>query len=339
MKKVIPWFITLVTVSIVMIILFIPACTLSPRGISVLDGDYASPEFLEAQFTSSSGLVLFFTEAIDCATVELQDDNTQAIIPCSVDTALSGQTSPTKFSLPVEFSEQTLCGFPYTLFAQAEDESGNSITFSFSFAGYNERVPSILLNEVRTEYSKPKVEFIELKVCEDGNIGGVVLYNAYDGEEAMYIFPSVEVKKDDFIVLHYRTIEENCINELTSLDQSEGTESNSLAWDFWVDGTSARIGKNDVILLKKSYSGEILDALLLSESEREEWKTEEFEKAAKSAYDCGKWKSGYAPSDAFCTDSVTVTRTLSRQDNGSWIVTATRGASPGCENSTKPYIK
>lgn len=339
MKKFVPFFVIAGSMSIVMIILFLPACTLSPRGITILDGDYAPPQYLEAQFSSSDSLTLLFTEKIYKIEAELQNDTTHESSVCTIDPLLCTQSPESSFAVPVAFLEETQPGYPYTLFACAQDESGNTLSFSFSFPGFNNRVPDIMLNEVRTEYSKPKVEFVELCVMEDGNMGGAAVYNAYDGESGMYVFPPLEVKKGEIIVLHYRMIEEDCKDEIISLDDSGGTEASSGARDFWVNGKSARIGSSDVILVKSAAEGRILDALLISESEKETWKTPELEKAAKDAYECGAWSAGWEPKDAFCSDNVTTTRTISRQKDGSWIITATGGASPGGENSTKAYIK
>lgn len=339
MKKLMPYIAAAGLVMIVMLVLFFPACTLSPSGITILDGDYSPPLYIEAQFSSSELMKLYFTEKIMKIEAELQNDTTKTCSVCTIDPLMCIQESDSVFSIPVVFTSETEPGLPYTLFACAEDEAGNTLNFSVSFSGFNNRIPPVMLNEVRTEYTKPKVEFVEMKVLEDGNIGGLVVYNAYDGEKSWYIFPSVEVKKDEMLVLHYRTLEEDCRDEYGSLDESLGTESNPGARDFWIPETRARIGLNDVILVKSSCTGKILDALLISESGKESWKTEEMEKAARRAYESGAWSSGWEPKDALCSDNVTTTRTLSRQKDGSWITTASGGASPGKENSTKAYVK
>lgn len=339
MKSIFRLLIVLGSALTVLIILFFPSCTLSPRGITILDGDYIPPQYIESQFSSTDGLTLFFTEKICRLEAELQDDTTMEKKTCPITAPVCTQISENIYAVPVAFVSETQAGFPYTLFGCAQDESGNTITFSLTFAGYNNRIPPVILNEVRTEYTKPKSEFVELRVLEDGNIGGLTVYNACDGEKLMYVFPSVEVKKGEFIVLHYRTLEEACKDELLSLDESGGTDSCPAARDFWVKDTKARIGLQDVILIKSSSSGSILDALLLSESGKENWKTAELEKAARSAYECGAWSSGWEPKDAFCSDNVTTTRTINRQIDGSWITAASGGASPGRENSTKAYTK
>ncbi|HPX26375.1 MAG TPA: hypothetical protein PLG87_06180 [Treponemataceae bacterium] len=339
MKKLIHFLAAAGLVLIVLLILFFPACTLSPSGITILDGDYSPPLYIEARFSSSDSMELFFTEKILQIEAELQNDTTKTSSVCTIDPLLCTQEAESVFSVPIVFNSETEAGFPYTLFACAKDEAGNTLNFSVAFSGFNNRMPPIMLNEVRTEYTKPKVEFVEMLILEDGNIGGLVVYNAYDGEKSWYIFPSVEVKKDEILVLHYRTLEEGCRDEYGSLDESLGTESNTGARDFWVPEARARIGLNDVILVKSSCSGKILDALLISESGKEVWKTEEMERAAKSAYESGAWSDGWEPKDAVCSDNVTTSRTLSRQKDGSWITTASGGASPGKANAAKPYVK
>jgi hypothetical protein len=192
-----------------------------------------------------------------------------------------------------------------------------------------------VINEIRTEYSKPKVEFIELKVLSDGNLGGIELVVASD--EDSYIFPAVEVKSGDLVVLHYRNIEEGCIDEIDNdKELSTATESSS-SIDLWIENTSARIAKSDVILLKNKRQGEIVDSGLYMENSATSWKTPFLSECAELAISSETWIG-----NPVISDGVTATRTLSRvnlnKDASAWIVTATSKASPGKENSSQKYV-
>ena len=160
---------------------------------------------------------------------------------------------------------------------------------------------------------------------------------ASDGEENSYIFPSVEVKSEDLIVLHFRKIEDGCIDEIENdRELSTATESSS-SIDLWIENTSARIAKSDVILLKNKRQGEIVDSVLYMENSATSWKTPFLSECAELALSSETWIGNPVNSDG-----LTATRTLSRvnlnKDASAWIVTATSKASPGKENSSQKYV-
>jgi hypothetical protein len=193
-----------------------------------------------------------------------------------------------------------------------------------------------VINEIRTEYSKPKVEFIELKVLSEGNLGGMEIVVASDGQENNYVFPAVEVKPNELVVLHFRKIEDGCIDEIENdKELSTATESSSSV-DLWIENTSARIAKSDVILLKNKRQGEVVDSVLYMESSASSWKTPFLSECAQLALSSETWIG-----NPVISDGVTATRTLSRvnlnKDSSAWIVTATSKASPGIENSSQAY--
>ncbi len=248
--------------------------------------------------------------------------------------------------------ERMVTGLCYRLYGTAEDMAGNSLSFLTSVTGYNDRVPVLLISEVRTEYSKPKAEFVELYARTAGNLGGVILSNAGDGQDAAYEFPPCEISAGEFIVLHMRETEENCIDETESPEQSGGAEAFPYARDFWIHGNKARLKKTDVILLGERRNGRLMDALLIAEGKYDMWPKPEYENAARMAYESGVWQDGAGIGAAVPADRTTVTRTLSRQGyldvpdgdlpaagKKGWIVTATGGATPGKTNSGKPFTE
>ena len=237
----------------------------------------------------------------------------------------------------IDTSSDFDCRKKYLIEGYVLDQRGNSLYFKDSFIGFNGRVPKVVINEIRTEYSKPKVEFIELKVLSEGNLGGMELVVASDGEEKSYIFPAIEVKPDELVVLHFRKIEDGCIDEIENdKELSTATESSSSV-DLWIENTSARIGKSDVILLKNKRQGEVVDSVLYMESSATSWKTPFLSECAELAISSETWIG-----NPVISDGLTATRTLSRvnlnKDASAWIVTATSKASPGKENSSQKYV-
>ncbi len=304
------------------------SCAITPEGISILSGNYESPKFLELQVISENSINLTFSTSINFDKIQITESQTNQMINVIHQDLGNGKWQIT--------SEESFdCTKSYIIEGYVLDERKNSLYFKDSFIGHNARVPQVVINEIRTEYSKPKVEFIELKVLSDGNLGGMELVIASD--EDSYILPSVEVKSGDLVVIHYRNIEEGCINELTDdLSLSSATES-SESRDFWIENEKARISKSDVILLKNKFQGDIVDSVLFSESSFTNWKTDFMSECATLAISSGNWFGENANSDG-----LTATRTLSRQnlnkDNSAWIVVATSKATPGKENSTQRYV-
>lgn len=329
MKNFIRLFTTLFISSIFLIIFSGISCTLTPEGISILSGNYESPKFLELKVNSENSLQVLFSTSINLENLK--------IYPLGENQELQVEYQNLGEGLwQIDSISAFDCRKIYLLEGFVLDERGNSLYFKDSFMGINGRVPNVVINEIRTEYSKPKVEFIELKVLSEGNLVGMELVVASDEQENSYVFPSVEVKPDDLIVLHFRNIEDGCIDELEdNCELSIATESSS-ARDLWIENASARIAKSDVVLLKNRQQGEIVDSVLFMESTVSSWKTPFLSECAEFAISSETWIGNPVNSDG-----LTATRTLSRvnlnKDASAWIVTATSKASPGKENSTQAY--
>ena len=307
------------------------SCTLTPEGISILSGNYESPKFLELKVNSENSLQILFSTSINLENLK--------IYPLGENQELKVESQNLGEGIwQIDASSNFDCRKIYLIEGYVLDQRGNSLYFKDSFMGFNGRVPKVVINEIRTEYSKPKVEFVELKVLSEGNLGGMELVVASDGEENNYVFPAVEVKPEDLVVLHFRKIEDGCIDEIENdRELSLATESSS-SIDLWIDNTSARIAKSDVILLKNKRQGEVVDSVLYMESSASSWKTPFLSECAELALSSETWIGNPVNSDG-----VTATRTLSRvnlnKDASAWIVTATSKASPGKENSTQAYAK
>ena len=238
-----------------------------------------------------------------------------------------------------------------------EDERGNTLGVLLPFYSRNERMPELLITELRTEYSsnkdplKAKVEFVEIKTLGAGNLGAIRLFTAGTSmTEPVFVFPPVEVAAGEYLVLHLRTLDPAAVNE-TGGDRglSPGAEAFPDARDFWVPEAIKRLRKTDAVLLLDQDDA-VLDGVLLSEKSDNAWAKEHMNQAAallaaKKAWlsaDGGSQTPG--PRDAVPSKDTTATRTICRDETAAdtnsaadWYITGTGKTSPGKPNSGERY--
>jgi len=221
-----------------------------------------------------------------------------------------------------------------------EDKAKNTLNVLVSFRTRNNRMPDVLINEIRAAYSKPKAEFVEIRVLTAGNLGGMRLFAAYESEEPIFEFPPVEVKAGDFLVVHTRSIEEGIKDETgAKVTESGGTDASGSARDFWIPG-ALKLHSTNAIYLADQDDKALSGVTLFNESYK--W-TDRVAAAARLLSAQNAWK-GPNPEDAVDTGGNTVTRTICRSPSGAntnsaadWYVTATSSATPGGANSAKRY--
>ncbi len=341
------------------LLLLIPAflsCNVSsgatPGGVEILQGDFSAPKLNAVELADSRHVILSFSKPVNARNVEV-GTLTQALVDQNLFNQFEEPVSSTVSSreentLLVSLEQNTQPGVPYGLRGEVSDKSGNTLSFASYFTGYNENVPKLVLSEIQTEYSKPKAEFVELYAQTSGNLAGVCIYSAYDGDAKRVELPAIDVNAGEYIVVHLRKVEETCVNETGSNLALSGGAYSSTARDIWMENASARLGKTDVILLEERAGGKIMDALCIAESKHAVWQKDSQAQAAKRAFDCGAWPDGSGIENALIADKVTATRTISRQGNlaaakpcgkSGWIVTASKGATPGLPNSTTAYVE
>lgn len=338
-------FITLALTAIALACITSLSCQLNPEGITILGGTYDCPKLMDFSIEGKNELKMTFSQEIAFSEMRICSTDTTpeefARISTQPDDTAISTTANGSYQYEMTFNEDFDCGMTYLLYAVVEDMYGNSLSFSSDFCGFNDNLPQIALSEVRTEYSKPKPEYIELYVLGDGNLGGMRLEVFYSSKKTVFTFPSVDVHQGEYIVLHMRTIEAGSFDEADDTTVSTAADSCPEARDFWVHSESKTVGKTGVILLRERDNGPLVDALLHAESSKANWPNEDMKAAARNAFLSGVWAAGDAPANAVCSDKCTATRTLSRQDfsvegASSWIVVATSSATPGAPNSTHP---
>ena len=240
-------------------------------------------------------------------------------------------------------------GFRFTADLEVEDEWENTITEQRSLISINKRFPELLINELRTEWSNPRTEFIEFMILTDGNLGGLRVFVSSNTRSPMiYEFKPVEVEQGELVVLHLRTLEDSCKDEYgQSLDESGGRDSSTTARDIWIPGSAKLLRKTDAVYVM-DMDDKVLSAVMISETPDSLWTRDHFAEAAEFLFKQGAWKS---PAGEICTPADAVssadvgsaaTKSISRDksmENSKttvdWFVTAAGGASPGQPNTPR----
>jgi hypothetical protein len=246
----------------------------------------------------------------------------------------------------VHFAETRTGGERLTVDLLVEDSQGNTLNVLVPLRTRNNRIPSLLFTELRTEYSKPKAEFVEFKTQQAGNLGALRLFIAGNYKQPLvYEFAPVEVGAGEYILIHLRTIEEGAADETGSdLSASGGVDAVSGARDFWIPGSEKLLHKTDALYFLDQ-DDRVIDAVMMSENPDPWWDKEYLAAAADFLYQQGAWSSPEGkvpgPAAAVITSNIktAMTRSISRDEstedsNGAadWYITATGGASPGQPN-------
>ncbi len=368
-----PWTMYVLMVVCVCMLLSGGSCAFTSEGLSVISGDYTSPTLNHFTLESATDGFIQFSHEVEFPVLEyylLESADEQTIASFSNDVRSSAQfigpisakrqperTDEETASYTLEFPYETQAHLQYILSGTVKDTIGSTLSFTISFTGYNARVPKMIFSEISTEYSKPRTEFVEFYVLEDGNLAGIILHSASDGVDKDYTFPSVEVKKGEYIVLHMRTVEEGAVNELEDdITLSTTKQSSQKGRDLWIEGTETRLSKNDVLLLRERVNGSLLDAIAYLDGAKDDWPKDALVSYIQEAADSSLWEGGKDVANAANIEYITGTRTFCRQNileiqqsfdlgnrtitnsKNDWIVVATSNASPGSANSSKAHV-
>jgi len=263
-------------------------------------------------------------------------------------------------TVTVVFAEELAPGLRVEASLSVEDQHGNRIDVQGSFRSKNNRVPQMLINELRTEYNGKtfKAEFIEFRMLSGGNLGALRVFvvrnegntGAVSKDPVIYEFEPVEVQSGEYVVIHLRTLEEACSDEYgEDLAESGGVDSSATARDFWVPGNIKWLRKTDAVYVLDQ-DDNVLDAVMLSEKPDPQWGKVYFSRAAEFLFSQGAWTS---PEGTVCTplDAVdssgiktSYTRSISRDEaaenthtKADWYMTVNGGATPGLPNNKERY--
>ena len=311
-------------------LLLLSACSTEGNLKQILGVSAEAPVFLDCRPVSSTEIVFKFSVPVRVSSLHL-------------DPVLEANTASQDENVSVIFPRALDAGIKITADMVVEDANRNSLNVVVPFRARNDRMPKIVFNELRTENTKPKAEFIEFFTLSPGNLGAMRLFIASNSlTKPVYEFPPVEVKAGEYIVLHLRATEEGCLDETgEDLSLSGGTDAQITARDLWVFGNTKLLRKTDALLLLDQ-DDKIIDGVLICENPEAGWgNKKEIAEAAEMLGRQGVWSPD--PLAVIHSKSTTNTRTICRDESlppggaGNWYITVTSGATPGRPNNVKRY--
>ena len=327
-------------VLMILCVLFYSVCSCSTEeaATQIPGASSEAPVFLSCKAVSETEIDFEFSKPVKVLSLSFNP-------PIAFESAEEGST------IKVNFNQGPGPGEELTADMLVEDLNGNTINVLVPFRTRNAIVPALCINELRTEYSKPKAEFIEFKILEKGNLGALRVFIVGNTKEPMiYEFPPIDAAKGEYVTLHLRTTEDTNRNEYGSkLDESGGADSSPNARDLWIPGSTKLLHKTDVVYVLDQ-DDKVIDAVMISESADTLWDKDYFAEAADFLFKQNAWKSaeGKIPEPVNAVNSfnikTAITRSISRDETvkdsntlTDWYVTANSGATPGEPNNPKRF--
>ncbi len=215
-----------------------------------------------------------------------------------------------------------------TVSLTARKDNGNATRASLRIEGTNRRLPKMLINELSTDGTGAAPDRAELYCIAGGCTAGMVLSDspAKDGNEVQ--LPSIEVTQGDIIVVYW----DKSANAKDYKRPSGKT--------VFISGKAKATlpSRNGMLTLKSSRQGNIMDAVIYSDSNCSGFS----EKAAADArllIESGHWSG-----DAVDSSNITSSRVLARRPGAvdtdtadDWFITQPRKSTFGEENIYAPY--
>ena len=316
------------------------SCKITEQGITILNGDYTPPVLNGFTVIDEKTVRLEFSEKVEVSgyvvariTDELfsseEHSKTLDLSPAlerasGVYGALSCKVLPGAEPgiLEIVLDQDMQVGQAYEFYSEVHDSSGNSLTIAIPFTGYNSRVPQLIITEIQTESVGQKKseevdgifrnEFIELLALKGGNLAGLELCSAYDGEAKKFVFPVIEVADGEVFVVHMRKRGNGCVSELgENLCAATSSYASVNVRDLWTDIETTTLGnKTDIILLRNTADKKLLDAVMFRASNVEAWPKKMIDYSSVID-ESGIYESGDVE-NAFVTDEMTTSKTMYR---------------------------
>ncbi|GHU59787.1 hypothetical protein FACS189444_5720 [Spirochaetia bacterium] len=326
------------------------ACTCSTETAiqNVLGARSEAPVFIACKAVSATEITFQFSRSVRVSSLYFDP-------PVAVGSVSAGDLVSITLTGAMETGRTLIGGERIVADMVVEDEHGNTLNVVVPFRTRNDNVPPLLMTELRTEYSKPKVEYVELKTLGAGNMGALRLFIASNGlETPVFEFPPAAVGKDEYILVHLRTLDqENSVDEtgadLAASPYSKDYESFTDVRDFWAPEAKKRVQKKGDAIILMDQDDRVIDAVLISEAADSWWNTENLTRAAELLGKQGAWLSagGAAvpgPGDAASSRNATATRTICRDETvpdsnsaADWYITVSSGNTPGKANNVKRF--
>jgi hypothetical protein len=317
------------------------SCSTGAALQQVLGLSAEAPVFLDCTAVSPTEITFRFSRPVKVASLRFEP-------PLAVGAVIEGK------NVSIVLDEPMAGGARIIADILVEDAGGNTLNVLAPFRARNDAMPRLVINEIRTEYSKPKVEFVELKTLSAGNLGGMRMFLAGDsGGDPFWEFPPVQVKAGDYLVIHLRTLDPNSRDEtgdnLALTPFTADNEAQTTARDFWIPDSKKHLSKKAGTVFFLDQDDKVLDAVMFSENPDPWWQDEKYAQTAEFLREQGAWLAADGsipgPADAVSSKYTTATRSLSRKDGEKdtntaqdWYTTAASCATPGRVNNGKVYV-
>jgi len=326
--------------------------------VSCSTGDAAAAAAGQRSGSSSQGLLFINCRAVSQDEIDFEFSQSVTVKSINFEPVLKIASIENGSTVKIKLDEIPQPGSLFTADILAEDSGRNSINVLVSFRSRNNRIPSLVINELCSENASSstgkKPEFIELKMKSAGNLGAmriIIMGNSNTSKLTVYEFLPVEVKKNEYVVLHLRSVEDDCKDEYgEKLDESGGKTASPEARDFWMPGNAKLLHTAASVVYVADQDDKVLDAVMISESPDSWWKKDYFAEAADFLFKQGAWKSAdgqiCTPADSVPSGKATNTRTICRDETventgtaADWYTTDTSCSTPGKPNNPKRYLK
>jgi hypothetical protein len=294
------------------------------EGIQMLSGDYTAPVLMSCTVTGSRTIQLLFSKKITITNAVITSEavSSEENIPDSTESLFESAAFPADArTLSASYSDDGVCvvftsdsvletGLSYYLYGETEDAAGNTLTFCIPFTGYNDHIPVLVIAGIQPRYKKNdetyRCEFVELYVVKSGNIAGLQIVSAADGADTAYTMPAAEVTAGEFIIVHLRSMGDDCVSETAeSLSGAAGTYTSPAALDLWAENKKSRLNDTaDVVMVQNPDDGRLLDAVLYMSYKKEMEESDAFRSAAARVVAAGIWENSDKPASI---DSLTTT--------------------------------
>ena len=275
------------------------SCKVTTEGIQIIGGDYRAPVIEKVEVINEKKVVMGFSDSVKVREIVvsprltgLSDSDkhsiTEALSPAiGAASGLYGKIESQLFLsdegkvLTLNLMEETTIGKGYEIFGTVEDRIGSSLTFCIPFVGFNSKAPKLIITEAHVasgdDKTKAKLgylgEYVEVMALEEGNLAGLELMGANYGEKEKYVFPPVEVKAGEVLVVHLQKKEESCVSEEgDDLDLATAAYTRPGVRDLWAATDSGKLGNSaDIVLLINTIDDSIVDAFEYATEKTEAW--------------------------------------------------------------------
>lgn len=253
----------------------------------------------------------------------------------------------------VTFKQVLKPGIKYHSEFRVYDNSKNYLSFICNFYGFNNNIPTLLINEFTCRGSDSNPDKVELYVIKGGDIGGVTLYSGSRiNYNTRFVFPSIIVNTGEYIVIR-STSKKYLIEYIETADLNISFDQKFIEGSRDIRTNNLKLSSNNgVISIYSNPYGDILDAVIYSKNINDlekRYRNFGLRKVVDSIDVISENKQWIGatdiiyPEDVIFIDNSTTTRSLNRDNHfdtntkKDWYTVATKESTFGYQNSLNRY--